>query len=1681
MEEILAWFAFLLCISPLFLIAGAVGFFLGARTKNPLNIFDQFANLVRFWLQTQQIDQASAERVLALLQKHGASIPVMPEPVPPASPSSPSPQPAPTVAAPSVAPPPAPAPALPIAEPSIAPPSLAPPAPMPSMPINAPQSVVPPTLALPIAEPSIAPPAPATSDSSPPTMPPPVAKPSFTDRVAPLFAALLSLGTRRMLLVIGAFLVIVSSLVLVIFNWNSFLPIVQVGILAALTGGLWGLGQWMQRRDAFATAGRNLSSVAALLAPIVAFSFTRPGLLNLDTDAALLAVSSLSLLLYAGGAWRTRRVFFSLAASAAAVGVLGSAFWQWDVAVRWQPVWSFGLWLAALVMAHRLAHSSAAALALGPRIVQWAGPPLSLLASISLFLAAPTATEAPTTMATLVLGALFGVSAAWLDRQPRWLWVTAIALPLAALIGVVLPDFGLNWINLSFAALVLIYLGLAMLLERRSPAYALPLLSPAPVLALVALGTALDRLAIGRSYPLLIGAGALAVALLERGRLLALQPRRSLAGSILLGLTILLLAGWAATFGESWSQRYLIALIVGGVALALDAVTLVGRISYAPAVCRWLGAALVAINATLATLEGPDTRIPALALATLLYGWQAFRARGSLWALASLTAGVGLTWATLHRLGWLTTFDHLLLTGMALAGGLAIGGSLLRHGAQRYWTLPALIWAGLLGSISSLWLLLALYQPSPVAVGAAVIGGASWMALGAIWRHWWLGYPAALTLAMAWLVAIADGFVRWEGGIGAFAVLAVPLSAGYGLLALALRRWSELDRPYAHFALGIALLIPLLAVPGVVDLGEWIAHPADVANLPLAVSGSTAILAAGALAYRRWRILSLSLAQLVITIGGTANWLFPRDELIVGWTALVAASVVGLGGLGMRRGPAIAVMRAIGRDSYVIGGIAALAALALIFTGVLSSLALPLLVVAVVIGVIATFEQSDIGAAASIAAFIGSLAGWIGLVTPAIPWQAAWLALAMAPVLLAGWAARRYALGAVWHWPTLWLPQIAAGVAVVYAGAELRPLVIALVNLGVVFVAAAARRRCSVYAYLAGAAFVSALLGQFLLWEWRVWSLYLIPVSVYLFAVAAGVRRFQRNPKLARLIDRSGILLMIVVTGWQTINVPFSSSTLAMAGPIESWVDIVRWLALDIGAIVASSAIWAGLSAYWRRWEAGYPAALGLANLWSLAVVTDILRWEGGWSEIGVLAVPLSLLLGLIGLGLRRWPAFDRPYAHFAVGVALLAPWPALFEQAVYAFLMAKPNSADVTNLPLAAAGTTIILIGGALLYRRWRMVSLCLAYAAITAASIANWQSPFNWQIIGWTLLVTASVIGLGGLALRRWPALPALLTVGRDSYGIGAVVALAALALLFDGNLSSLSLPLLICALTMALIAGNERSESGAVASVMALIGSIAGWLAQTGLSVPWQAAWLALALAPLVLAGWAARRFAFGAIWQRSTLWLPLAVGVVTTVVAAFELRALVVALVNAGVVFVTAIVRERRSEYAYLAGAAFVAASLGQFFVWDLREMQFYVIPVGVYLLALAQGVRYFQRRDQLARMIDTSAVALLLGATFLQAAGSPSNIGYILLVGGESLLVAAYGALARLRVPFIGGIASFVAGVLWLAANAARMLNQWLLLGGLGLLMLLAYVILERHQELLRRAGQDWAARLQQWR
>jgi hypothetical protein len=1369
----------ILCLAPMiFFIGAGVGFLVGralARSADPRR---QFADLVRFWQQSQQIDAASAERILLLLYKQ-------PGVQSSADTTQLAAQPASTMTVADHTSPLAATAGMP----------SSPPIPSMPVPVSLPKAdqVLPPppvapavTVSMPTAPESTAPPTDAADDSQ---------------TVPPLLTALLSMEARRTLLIIGSFLILISSLVLVIFNWNRFPPLVQVGLLSVFTGSLWGGGYWMQRRTALVTAGRNLSSVAMLMLPVVLFSFTRPGLFDLDGRLASFVVSVLSCMVYTVAAWQSRRLFYSLTASAAACAALYSSFLWWSVDGRWQPIWSFVLWSVALIIAHQLNQSTRSMLVPGPRIVSIAGPALSISVSLGLFLANPIAAEAPTTITVLLLGAAFGVALAWLNDQPAWLWATALLVPLATMVGVVLPVDGLTWINLSFASLTLIYPIVAAVLEQRLPAYSRPFLVLMPILVVVALATALDRVAIVRSYPILIGTTLLVVGLIEWRRLVLWQPHRTLVGTIVVSIQLGLVTIWAGSFVNTWELRSLIAVVIGGLVFIVSAIPLGHRLAYAPAVWCYGGAFLIAVGTILSIVLDPTLRLVMPLIAALLYGWRAVRYRQSLWAWAALAAGLALCGVMLDRVGWLANLDHYLLASVLFASGLSIGGSLIgKHvPAYKYWTAPALFWAGTLGCISGILFVNAFLAPSLAAVIAALVGSATIVLLGIIYHRWQTGYLTALLLLAAWMMALFSDVLPWNETLHSLSILAILLAVGYGCLALIMRSRSPFDRPYAQFGLGTAFLLPLPASIELIGLLFTNLPSSLLRDLTLAAASSAMFMTIGAFVYRRWRLISLALLQSFLAFGSAVHWVDGANQVTTGWSLLLIASLIALGSAFVHRRYSVVVVHQLVYDSYLLSSIANLVALSMLFTGSVSSLSLPLLVL---------------------------LAGGYGFLT---------------------------------------------------------------------------------------------------------------------------------------LIRRS------------------------------------------------------------------------------------------------------------------RTP-FDRPYAQFGLATSFLLPLPALLELIAFTDL----TSPVLRDLTLAAISSAVFMIIGAFVYRRWRLISLALLQSFLAFGSAVHWVDGANRVTTGWSLLLIASLIALGSAFVHRRYSVVVVQRLVYDSYLLGGVANLVALSMLFTGSVSSLSLPLLVLAVVIGVIAQLEQRVAGASLSLIALLGCIASSLALTPLSPPWQAAWFVLTLVPLLLIGGFAARLNSTRIWQQPTLWVPLIAACILGFQALFDLRAGVIALVNGGVLLVTATFRERRSIYAYLAGAVFVTASLGQFLVWELREVQLYVVPVGIYLFALAAGIRIFQRQVSVARLVDSAAVCLLLGVTFIQAGGSGENVGYVMLFGGESLLVMAYGILARLRVPFISGVIGFVIGVLWMVAHATRMLNQWLVLGLLGMLMLLAYVLLERQQEQLRRFSRDLVVRLREW-
>jgi hypothetical protein len=194
--------------------------------------------------------------------------------------------------------------------------------------------------------------------------------------------------------------------------------------------------------------------------------------------------------------------------------------------------------------------------------------------------------------------------------------------------------------------------------------------------------------------------------------------------------------------------------------------------------------------------------------------------------------------------------------------------------------------------------------------------------------------------------------------------------------------------------------------------------------------------------------------------------------------------------------------------------------------------------------------------------------------------------------------------------------------------------------------------------------------------------------------------------------------------------------------------------------------------------------------------------------------------------------------------------------------------------------------------------------------------------------------------------------------------------------------------------------------------------------------------------------------------------------------------------AGLNLSIAALADRRAWLAYLGSGLIVAAALLEAVHFELDQPQIYVLPVGLYLLAVGQLERH--RLGWLLTMpLVGTALLLLLGTSLLQSWGLLGADGQEVMYGlaylSESLLVLAWGILQRVRLSFFTGIASTIAAALTLilrstipAASALDVDQLAMIFGGIGAGLLTLAVYLERRREILLEQGREWLARIDDW-
>ncbi len=1142
-----------------------------------------------------------------------------------------------------------------------------------------------------------------------------------------LASALLALGTRRTLLYLGTFLLVLSGVTLVVFNWASFAPPIQTALLAGITAAIWGGGAWMTGRPDLARAGANLQAVAGLLVPVVAFAFTRPGMLDLAPRIGWLFVALACLPIYSVAAWRTRNSFYSVAAGLAGANALLAGLS--GVPLNWLPTWLLGLLTIYLFLAQRLKVFGRPDLAAGPYWTAHIGAPLAVVFASALWFAPQVSVEAGAGAGAAV--ATFYIVAAWLEDRPIWSWAAAL-FTLIAVYANLFAWFDVPNLPVEAPVMALLAVGglqVALSLRLRRPrlwfAPFVVALIPA-VLALAAAARSTEEARI--TLPIMIAGGIMLLRAARRGRLdsLAIAPADlDLAGfsiaTVLIPFwlgAVLDLAGLAA----GWFGLVMLALALPAFAAAY---WWPGRLRPAYDVTLQAIGALLVLGSTASLAFAPDVwRQAALLLAVILIG-QALLRRQRVWATLALGSALLIGPAFLERSVFAADLTAWQFLGLGYTVLYALGATLLRRRLRAEWLAPALIAAAIVGTVTALLALVILLDGLTAGACLTLVAlGGLLIALSRLWLEARLGYPAVGLLMIGALTAAMEGFFTgWAPG-GRLAYLILTLAVGFGLAGLMLRRRAPaFALPYELAALVLLLLAPM----------ETGGSPAHLTITWLAL---TAIYALATERYRlpwfalaSWICLDLALLQ------GIA-WRFPALPFAQSGIAL-AVLAWAQGSLALVLRPAAQANRfrhGLVLCSYVALALSGFGALALAITepAVLAIVAFTLLALLIVI---ATLVQSALAAWLTWPLLALGLAGVhsvyeLNLTTRLLVATCAALGLA-----IFGWALSRSPNRAtrVWDAP-LRLPPLAVGLVsgVLLGGLHLwnedvAGLSLAFTLWGLFWVVGGLRERQPWAALPAVTAGNLALLSVFILPDEPFPFVLIISVAFTLATIEGGLAAGLRRTARARL----GYIGLAIYLAAALMGL--SALLLALSTP-----ERIAAVALGLAVLVAV------LSSIERQ-EAGIWGALGLSVLsfFTFGAAQGLNQdWMTAW-------LPLALIaFGLLGLVLERlgFAFWRRPTT---IGVALVGG---------LALLVQYGNVPALERLQFTQAA--LALVNLALLWAtvaiRMRMLNLGYAAgAAFVGAALCRLAdlgvAEPQWYVIPAGLYLLALAAGLRQFQGRR------------------------------------------------------------------------------------------------------------------------------------------------------------------------------------------------------------------------------------------------------------------------------------------------------------------------------------------
>ncbi len=180
---------------------------------------------------------------------------------------------------------------------------------------------------------------------------------------------------------------------------------------------------------------------------------------------------------------------------------------------------------------------------------------------------------------------------------------------------------------------------------------------------------------------------------------------------------------------------------------------------------------------------------------------------------------------------------------------------------------------------------------------------------------------------------------------------------------------------------------------------------------------------------------------------------------------------------------------------------------------------------------------------------------------------------------------------------------------------------------------------------------------------------------------------------------------------------------------------------------------------------------------------------------------------------------------------------------------------------------------------------------------------------------------------------------------------------------------------------------------------------------------------------------------------------------------------------GLLYLAAAFIHRRLRVGYVAIAMLIVAwMLHAFYIqqWDgASNVQWYALPAGLYLLGVS-FLEWQRGNKDFARWIDYAAVTLMMGSLFWQTL--LYGWSFALMLGAEGFAAFWWGSARRLRRFLYAGMMGVVLATLAQLINSLQSINQWLVFGVIGLIVVVAAILIERRIEdvkALRQMIETW--------